>query len=252
MYGWKGRIGVLIPHRNTTTEPEFARMIPEGVSIHTARMILKDVTPDALLEMEEEIYKGATVIKDVNPDLIVLCCTSGSFVGGLGYDQKLIEKITALTGVPAITTSTAVIETLRFLKVKKVAIATPFTDELNKKESDFIEAHGIKVTKIRGLGYAQAVTNYPLAMKPTSGIGLLPPEVAYRLALDVNSADADGIFISCANFRTIDIIEALEKNTGKPVITSNQATLALTLKAMGIKEKIEGYGSLLTGAFSRS
>jgi len=62
MYGWKGRIGLLLPHRNTTIEPEFQKMCPEGVSIHAARMVLKELTPDALMEMEDEIYKGDTVV----------------------------------------------------------------------------------------------------------------------------------------------------------------------------------------------
>ena len=223
-------------------------MCPDGVSIHAARMVLKELTPDALMEMEEEIYKAASVIEAVNPDVIVLGCTSGSFIKGFGYDKTIIEKITSITKIPAITTSTAVIDALRRLKITKVAIATPFTDEINKKESDFIEAHGIPVTRIKGLGYSEAITCYPLASKPVSGIGLLHPAVAYRLALDVNTPDADGIFISCANFRTIEIIEPLEENTGKPVISSVQATMAMALKVMGIKEKIKGYGRLLAGA----
>ena len=247
MYGWKGRIGLLIPHRNTTIEPEFQKICPDGVSVHVARMILKEVSPEALMEMEEEIYKAAAIIEVVNPDLIVLGCTSGSFIKGLGYDKTITDKITSITKIPAITTSTAVIDALRTLNITKVAIATPFTDEVNKKEREFIEAHGIPVTKIKGLGYSKAITSYPLATKPTSGIGLLHPDIAYRLALDVNTPDADGIFISCANFRTIEIIEALETNTGKPVLTSVQSTMAFALKTMGIKEKIRGYGRLLSG-----
>ena len=183
----------------------------------------------------------------VNPYVIAVGCTSGSFVGGIGYDKKIIEKISSATGLPAITTSTAVIDALHTLNIRKVAIGTPFTDEINKKEAEFIEAHGITVTKIRGLGYSQAMTNYPLASRPVSGIGLLPPAVAYRLALDVNSADADGIFISCANFRTIEIIDALEQNTGKPVLSSVQATMAMALKVMGVRERVQGFGRLLAG-----
>jgi maleate isomerase len=74
---------------------------------------------------------------------------------------------------------------------------------------------------------------------------LLHPSTAYKLAKSVDTGDADGIFISCTNFRTIEIIEALEENTGKPVVTSNQASMAMALKVMGIKEKIGGFGALL-------
>jgi maleate isomerase len=250
MYGWKGRIGLLIPSRNTTLEPEFNRMVPEGVSVHAARMVLQEASPAALRQMEKEIYRAAEVITAVNPEVIAVGCTSGSFIKGLGYDQKLIAKITQLTKTKAITASTAVVEALKALKVTKVAVATPYTDEVNEKEREFIEANGIQVTCIKGLGYSQSITAYPLAPNPVSGIGLLEPSVAYKLALDVDSPQADGIFISCTNFRTIEIIEALEKNAGKPVVTSNQATMALALRTMGVKEKLLGFGSLLEGSFS--
>ena len=250
MYGWKGRIGLLIPSRNTTMEPEFNRMAPDGVSTHAERMVLKEGSPAALMQMEREVYRAASMITAVNPDVIVVGCTSGTFIKGLGYDQRLIRKVTSLTKAKAITTSTAVIEALKLLKVTKVAVATPYTDEVNEREKKFIEAHGIRVTRIKGLGYSKSVKVYPLASNPVSGIGLLDPSVAYKLAMDVDAQDADGIFISCTNFRTVEIIEALEKNAGKPVVTSNQATMAMALRTMGIKEKIIGFGSILEGAFS--
>ncbi|MFH1757584.1 MAG: maleate cis-trans isomerase [Pseudomonadota bacterium] len=245
MYGWKGRIGLLVPSRNTTMEPEFNRIAPEGVSIHAARMFLKENSPAALIKMEKEIDPAVSLIMAVNPDVIVFGDTSGSFIKGLGYDQKLIKKISGQTKIKAITTSTAVIEALKLLKVTKVAVATPYTEEVNEKEREFIEAHGIRVTRIKGLGYSKPVKLYPLASNPVSGMGLLNPSVAYKLAQDVDSREAEGIFISCTNFRTIEIIEALEKNVGKPVVTSNQASMSMALRVMGIREKITGFGVLL-------
>lgn len=245
MYGWKGRIGLLIPSRNTTIEPEFNRMAPEGVSIHAARMFLKENSPAALIKMEKEIDPAVSLIMAVNPDVIIFGDTSGSFIKGLGYDQKLIQRINRLTKTKAMTTSTAVIEALKLLDIRKVAMATPYTDEINEREKRFIEAHGIRVTRTAGLGYYKPLKSYPLALKPVSGMGLLDPSVAYKLAQDVNSREAEGIFISCTNFRTIEIIEALEKNLGKAVVTSNQASMAMALRLMGIREKIIGFGSLL-------
>ena len=250
MYGWKGRIGLLIPSRNTTMEPEFNRMAPEGVSIHAARMFLKENSPAALIKLEKEIDQAASLIMAINPDVIVFGDTSGSFIKGLGYDQKLIKKIHGLTHAKAITTSTAVIEALKLLDIRKVAVATPYTDEINEREKKFIEAHGIRVTRIKGLGYYKPVKSYPLALKPVSGMGLLDPSVAYKLAQEVNSREAEGIFVSCTNFCTIEIIEALEKNLGKPVVTSNQASMAMALRVMGIKERVIGFGSLMEGSFS--
>ncbi len=244
MYGWKGRIGLLIPHRNTTMEPEFHRMVPKGVSVHAARMLLKEPSPNALAEMEEEIYRSAQIISAIDPDVIVVGCTSGSLIKGFGYDKEIIEKITSLTNLPAITTATAVIEAFKRLNIHKVAVATPYIDEVNQKEKEFIENQGISVTKIKGLGYCKPMESYPLAPRPVSGIGLLYPSVAYKLARNVDTPDADGIFISCTNFRTIEIIEELEINSNKPVVSSNQASMAMALHKMGIKEKIRCFGSL--------
>lgn len=250
MYGWKGRIGLLIPQRNITMEPECNQIAPEGVSIYATRLFLKETSPAALMEMEEEIYRAAPLIAGVNPDVVIVACTSGSLIKGFAYDQKLIEKITSITGCPTTTTSTAVIEALKLLKVTGVAVATPYTDEVNQREREFIEAYGIRVTQIKGLGYSKPVTEYPLTSKPLSGHGLLHPSVAYKLAKDVDTPDSDGIFISCTGFRTIEIIEALEENTGKPVVTSNQASMAMALRMMNIREKIRGFGSLLENYFS--
>lgn len=231
MYGWKGRIGVLIPAPNTTTEPEFNRMAPEGVSIHATRMALKDATPPALMRMEKEIYKAASLMAQAKPDVLVMACTSGSFIKGVGYDRKLIEKVTRQTQVKTLTSSTAVIAALKLLGITKVAVATPYVDEVNAKEKEFIEENGIRVTCMKGLGRA-------------SGMGLLEPHVAYKLAIEVDSLEAEGVFISCTNFRTIEILEALEKNRGKPVISSNQASMALALRALGIRQEVRGFGSL--------
>lgn len=244
MYGWKARIGLLIPHRNTTIEPEFYKMAPEGVSVHAARMILKEPSPAALLEMEDEIYRAAEIITAVDPDIIIVGCTSGTLVGGFGYDRQIIEKITSLTDVAAITTSTAVIESLKLLDLKKISIATPYIDEVNQKEKAFIESQNIQVTQIKGLGLCKPQMQYPLTKKPASGIGLLHPSVAYKLAKDVDTQDAEGIFISCTNLRTIEIIDSLEVNTCKPVVSSNQASLAIALKKIGINEAVCGFGSL--------
>jgi maleate isomerase len=200
--------------------------------------------------MEEEIYQAALLISGVNPDVIAVGCTLGSFVRGPTYDKELGRKIARLTKTKAITTSMAVIDAFQTLKIRKVAVATPYTDEVNGKEKEFLEAHGITVTQMKGLGYRESVKVYPLASRPVSGIGLLDPVVAYKLAKDVDSPEAEGIFISCTNLRTIEIIHPLEENARKPIITSNQATMALALKLIGVKEKIKNFGTLLEQCFS--
>ena len=124
------------------------------------------------------------------------------------------------------------------LSGEKVAVATPYIDEVNEKEREFLEANGFQVVNIKGLQIEENLE-----------IGRQPPEVAYRLAKDVDRPEAEAVFISCTNFRTIEVIAALEADLGKPVLSSNTATLWASLKSLRIREKLLGLGSLLESLF---
>ncbi|GAV26070.1 maleate cis-trans isomerase [Carboxydothermus islandicus] len=236
MYGWRLRIGLMVPASNTTMESEFWRMVPEGVSIHVSRMLLENVTEEALIKMEEHVERAARELATAKVDIITFGCTSGSLVKGKGYDMAISDKITSITGIPSITTSTAVLEALQLLNIKKVAVITPYINAINKREAEFLEANGIKVQEIVGLGLVD-----------NTEIGRQEYYVPYRIAKSLNLADCDGIFISCTNFRTIEIIEILEKELGIPVISSNQATFAAVLRRGGVNlDSVKGYGSLFS------
>jgi len=234
MYGWRLRIGLIVPSSNTTMEPEFYEMVPEGVSIHTARMRLREVRIEALREMAEDAAEAAELLSTAGVNLLVYGCTTGSLLGGIEWERKLIDRVQRGGGVPSFSTAEAVIEALKKLEAEKIVVATPYLEELNALGKSFLEDHGFEVLGMKGLGL---VSNLD--------IGKEPPSTAYRLAREVFRPEADAVFISCTNFRTIEVIEALEADLGKPVVTSNQASLWKALRVGGIREKIFGYGSLL-------
>lgn len=233
MYGWRGRIGLVVPTGNSVVEPEFYQMAPEGVSIHANRVALKDVTRDSLLAMEHDTARSAAGIATVRVGVITFACTSGSFVGGPGYDDKLIKIMEDETGVRATTTTSAVLNALGSLNVSRIALATPYIDEITKLEVDFLQAAGYEVTNWKGGGIIE-----------TADIQECRPEVSYRRAREVDNDRAEAIFISCTGFRTIEHIAKLESDLGKPVITSNQATFAESLRILGVNEVAPGFGSL--------
>ena len=104
------------------------------------------------------------------------------------------------------------------------------------------------MARIKDLGYYGPLKFYVLASKSIYGIGLIDPTLIFiRLAKNVDSKNTDGIFISRNNLRTIEIIGVLERNVGKPMITSNQASFGMALKVMRIHEKVDGFGLLLRG-----
>lgn len=159
MYGWRKRIGLIVPSTNTTCEMEFHKLLPPGVSVHTSRVFLpENKSPedriDSIIRMGDGLLEGARLVSGVGPDILVWACTVGSFIKGKGYDTLLAEKIKQQIGLPLVTTSTAIIEAFKTLKVKKIAMATPYIDEINRKEKEFFEhsLKGLKVVNMSGLG----------------------------------------------------------------------------------------------------
>lgn len=244
MYGWRARIGLLIPSVNATMEPEFNRFLPEGVSVHAGRMAIEELTVEGLSKMEERLEQAAKQVAGVAPDLIIFGCTSGSLIKGSGHNEEMARLIEKVTGIPAITTSQAVVHCLNQLGIRKVSVATPYDEQINQREKEFLEENKIRVLRILGLGFTHYEPVFPLSKRPVSRITLQEPYVAYKLAMQAFDPEADGTFISCTNFRTFEIIQKLEIATQKPVVTSNQATLALALQKLNLWEPIPHLGRL--------
>lgn len=240
MIGWRGRIGLIVPSSNTISEYEFNKVIPEGFSVHTARIFYRPVTDpkekvQALLELIEGTSEAAGRIASINPAVIGFTCTSGSFIKGKGHDKEIIDRIEKETGIPAVSASNAVLEAFKTLNIKRITMVTPYIEVLAEKEEEFFEEiiPGFKVINKKNLGIVSSLAK-----------GDLYPSAPYIHAKEVDSSEADAVFISCAGWRTIEIIELLEKDLGKPVISSNLATMWAVFKKMNISD-IEGYGRLL-------
>jgi len=216
-------------------EPEFYRMLPRDFTVHTARMRLQKVTVRGLSKMEGETMKAAKELSDAKVSVIGYGCTSGSLIKGIGHDRKIVARIERSSKTAAVATAGAVVAALNALGVKKVAIATPYIKQIDERERGFLNENGFNVVDLRGLGLIENVE-----------IGRQDSNVAYDLAKKLRYEEADGIFISCTNFRTIEIIDRLEQEMGKPVISSNTATLWAMLQKVGLGTKIEGFGKLLT------
>ena len=229
-----GRIGLMVPSSNTTVEPEFYRALPRGVTLHTARLYLTRIAPEAILKMVEDMETQAKLLASADVDVIVLGATAPSFLNGLGYDRELIAKLETATGKRATTTSTALVEAIRHIGAKRVVLGSAYDEKVNGIAADFLRASGFEVADMAGLALVDNLV-----------VGRLSADTAYDLALKVNRADADAIVLSCTNWQTMDAIERIERETGKPVITTTQATIWAALRAIGHTEPIQGYGRLL-------
>ena len=235
-FGWRARLGLVHPSRGWTPDHEWPRMLPRGVSFLITRMPLKATTPEELLKMGEHAVEAAQLLASASVDLICYGCTVETVLQGIEYDKRLTEELQEATGIPAKTMAGGVVEALRELGARKLAIVTPYIEEINKREKVFMESIGFEVVYEKGLGISDTIE-----------IAKVPLADVYKLGREAiaKAPDADILFISCGNLRTIEVLSVLESDTGKPAISSNQALLWAALRAVGVNDPIYGYGSLL-------
>lgn len=239
MYGQRGRIGLIVPSSNTVCEQEMAAMCPAGVATYSTR-ILFEPTLKGLKDMQNDVERASRELSSEGIcDIIAFCCTVGSMIGGAEYDSDLVDLIEQKSRTKAITTTTAVKAALNALGVKRIAVATPYTREITQMENQLLQKMGYEVTTIISCHENVKPTEFNNDM-----IGCLGPESAYQLALKATGNQNEAIFISCTNFRAIENIQRLENETGKPVISSNQAAMWYALRRMGNATAVDGFGRL--------
>jgi maleate isomerase len=214
MYGADGRVGLVVPSSNTTNEPEFVRALPDGLSLHASRMRLADVDVESLSAMADDADECASLLASAGVDVVAYGCTTGSLVHGPGYDDEIETRLAETAGVPAVATAASIKRAFEHLGVGSVAVTTPYVEDLNRREAEFLDAAGYDVVAIDGLG-----------LTSNTDIGAQDPETAAEAARAIDGPDADAVFISCTNYRTFEVIPELERELEKPVVTSNQATL---------------------------
>jgi len=228
------RIGLLLPSSNTTQESEFTRILPDGVTLHVARLPLRTVDPSSTARIVEDIEAESRKLADADVDAIVLAATAPSSRNGIGYDQELIRRIETASGKRATTASTALIQALTTLDVKRLVIAAPWSDGVNVTTAAFIEASGFTVLAHQAMGH---VSNLE--------IGLLEEQTTYDMGAAADRPDAQALMLACGNWLTMGIVGRLESTLGKPVLTTNQVSLWAVLRLAGYHAPVFGWGRLL-------
>ena len=163
-------------------------------------------------------------------------CTSGSYVLGLEGDAAIVKEMQAASGVPATTTSSAVVEALRVLGAQSVAVLSPHIDDLNDRLRAYLEAAGFTVAAMVGLNLRCDIE------------AVEPAETRKIIESQVDRPDADAVFISCTGMRTAGIIDDIEASLGKPVVTANQATLWCLGRLAGVARPMLDRGRLLAAS----
>jgi maleate isomerase len=219
------RLGLLIPSSNTMMEVDFTRGLPANVTLHTARMYMEDTTAEGESRMLDEFAMGAA--RDVGtarPDVVVFGCTSAGALRGNSYDTELCARIGDVTGAHTVSTIQSVRAALRASGAKRIGVITPYIDELNEKIRSSIEADGVDVVNIAGLGITE---NFEIA-------NVSHDEIVSFAVSALGDLDIDLAFASCTNFGATEARAAISEKLGVPVVTSNHAVLVAAIEHLGL------------------
>ena len=224
---WR-RIGVIVPSSNTTVEADFMLGLPDGVMVHTARMYLAETTAEAERRMiHEHVPIAVTDLATLRPHVVAFACTSGGAVLGADGESRLIDTIARETAAIVVSTNDAVGKAIERIGKKRVAVLTPYVNELNQAIRAGLERRGLTVVHLAGLGITD---NFSIS-------SVTPDEIVAFAERELAGRTFDLLFVSCTNFRAVEARPLLTKRFGVPVVTSNQATIEAALDAVGASAK---------------
>jgi len=226
------RFGLLTPSSNTVQEPEFSAALPAGVSLHTARVAYRDITPQEQMRCVRELESECRKLADV--DVVVFAATAPTLANGKGYDRELIKRMEDAAGRPATTAATAFVEALARLSVTRIAIAAPWSKTMDVPMVRFMEASGFTVVSSEVAGYVAGVE-----------LGRAGAQAAYELGRRADRPDAEAVIMPGGNWPAMSVGERLERELGKPVLANNAVSLWAGLRLLKCGEPIAGHGLLL-------
>jgi maleate cis-trans isomerase len=225
--------GVLIPSTNTTVEME-CRLLPANFQAHFGRLGSRTgqtFTPSR----DEDVEYQSRLLGTARVELVILAQTSASLFAD-DYDEVVTRRMQTGAGVPAITSAQAVGRAVRALGSTRIAIVSPYSDEVNDKAARYFNrVHGLQVVAREGFRATDAYE-----------IGQLGPELARDAFARINQAAIEAFVVPGGNFPTLAATAAWEDEFGKPVVTTNNASFWAALRAFGHADGLPGFGRLLS------
>jgi maleate isomerase len=231
----RAAIGLIVLATDQTIEHEFRQILAiDGVAYYETRIRnAAEINPTTLAEMEKGLA-GATglILPGSKLDVVAYGCTSGTVV--IGEEQVFARIREARPEVACTTPITAAIAGLKALGAKRIALLTPYIEEVNQMFRGFIEARGIEVPVMGSFNHENDIE---VARITEDSIR----EAVRRL---VAAVPIDAVFVSCTSLRVAAIAESLEREVGVPVTSSNHALAWHCLRLAGYREPVPGFGSL--------
>lgn len=243
------RVGLIVPSSNVTMETEIPAMLQsrpsvydESYTFHSSRMRMQEVTPEELERMDEQSEDCAIELSDARCDVLAYACLIGIMAQGPGYHEESesnLREAAAENGgdAPVVTSAGALVRAFDALDAQRVAVITPYLQELTDTVIEYFEGEGVEVVDSISL---ECPDNLEVAeLDPTNLLGHME---------DLDHSDADAVVLSsCVQMPSLSSIQAAEDRLGKPVLSASVATTYDILTSLGRSPRVEGGGTLLSG-----
>lgn len=230
-------LGLIFPPANRGVPEEGVAMYGDRLRFVVTGLGVEQMTPDGFNSVIPRIPAAAEKLAAAGAEAIELTGTSLTFYQGEAFNQKLREAVTKGSGLPATTMSNGVIDGLKAVGAKRVAVATAYNDVVNDRLRAFLLEHGLEPLVVTGLGI-EAIADVDKVTQNDL--------IEFGARVRESAPDADSLLVSCGGFRTLELIAPLEARTGVPVISSMPHGLWAGARLVGLSGAAPGYGRLLS------
>jgi maleate cis-trans isomerase len=210
------RVGLMVPANNTTMQVELPKWLPDGSTVTTVKiprgtgMLTREAIPayrDSAIALARQHFGSGGY------DLVAYGCTAAGFLSGPAGDAELSDKLTEATGLPVVTVARSMVRALQHENAKRVAVVTPYQDEVNAQLKAFLDHGGIGVVRLD-----------TLRAPDVNALGRITASEVRELALKTMGPDCDALFIGCTQLPTHAILPGLQAEFGRPAWSSISAT----------------------------
>lgn len=235
MFGYRARIGYISPSVIELNGYDFYRIVPKGIGMIAVACMVGGWKEEAYKEALAQVEACAKELGRRSCDFVIHGGAPLVLSQGKGFEGNLLEKLQSITGVPCTTSIVAAMDAFRALSAARLAVVDPYPPDLNEKMVQYLKAWGFEAASVVTLG-----TDFTESSAASVADIYRAAKKAAKMA-----KNAQAIFIPCANFPVVDAIEDIETDLGLPVIANMTSQLYVAFKAIGMREKINGYGRLM-------
>jgi maleate isomerase len=228
------RIGLITLASDFRIEKDFNDIIyGKNIDLYSNRInCYNPLTNETLKKMADDIPEVTkNILPDQKLDCVAYGCTSGTIAAGY---HSIYEKVNLAKPNTKVTTPiTSAINALKTLKINKVSIFTPYTDEINQSVISYFKDEKIEISELSYFDIASDLD-----------IGKVDPQHLFDVLVKQDLSKSDALFVSCTALPVLSIIDEIEKKLGKVILSSNQTLIWDTLKQVNNQNKVDGYGVL--------